>query len=61
MWKKSNLGTHLHFEIKTKPLLESPIEAECFINNKETKCYGYTPENPQNYGYFDPIQFLSTQ
>ncbi len=59
--KKSPLDIHLHFEIKTKPTLESPVEASCFIYNKETKCYGYTPDYPQNYGYFDPIKFLSDE
>jgi len=57
--KNSPLDIHLHFEIKTKPTLESPIEANCFIYGRETKCYGYTPDNPQNYGYLDPLKFLS--
>jgi murein DD-endopeptidase MepM/ murein hydrolase activator NlpD len=57
--KNSPLDIHLHFEIKTKPTLESPIEANCFVYGRETKCYGYTPDNPQNYGYLDPLKFLS--
>jgi murein DD-endopeptidase MepM/ murein hydrolase activator NlpD len=57
--RNSPLDIHLHFEIKTKPTLESPIEANCFIYGRETKCYGYTPDNPQSYGYLDPIKFLS--
>jgi murein DD-endopeptidase MepM/ murein hydrolase activator NlpD len=57
--KNSPLDIHLHFEIKTKPTLESPIEANCFIYGRETKCYGYTPDNPQSYGYLDPLKFLS--
>jgi murein DD-endopeptidase MepM/ murein hydrolase activator NlpD len=57
--KNSPLDIHLHFEIKTKPTIESPIEANCFIYGRGTKCYGYTPDNPQNYGYLDPIKFLS--
>jgi len=52
------LDIHLHLELKTKPVLESPQEATCNINNRETKCYGYVPHNPQNYGYFDPFLFL---
>jgi murein DD-endopeptidase MepM/ murein hydrolase activator NlpD len=57
--KNSPLDIHLHFEIKTKPTLESPVEANCFIYGRETKCYGYTPDNPQSYGYLDPLKFLS--
>lgn len=52
------LDIHLHFEIKTKPLLESPKVANCKINNKESKCYGYTPDNPDKFGYYDPLLFL---
>ena len=59
--KKSALDIHLHFEIKTKPVLESPIDANCFIYKRETKCYGYTPENPENYGYLNPIKFLAIE
>ncbi len=56
--KNSLLDIHLHFEIKTKPVLESPIKANCFINNKWNICYGYTPKEPQYYGYIDPLKFL---
>ena len=41
---------HLHFEIKKAPTLENP-EGSGFY-------YGYTPDYPQKYGYFDPIEFL---
>ncbi len=57
--KKGKLDLHLHFEIKTKPVLESPTEVQCFINGSYKKCYGYTPENPTKYGYFDPLKFIS--
>lgn len=52
---------HLHFEIKTKPVLENPEEGTtCTL--KETgephTCYGYTPGDPRDYGYLDPIKTL---
>ncbi|MCS7184063.1 MAG: peptidoglycan DD-metalloendopeptidase family protein [Patescibacteria group bacterium] len=52
------LDIHLHLEIKNKPILESPIPAECEIKNIKTKCYGYTPHNPDKFGYFDPLGFI---
>ncbi len=52
---------HLHFEIKTKPILENP-EVGTVCTLKETgqphACYGYTPGNPKDYGYLDPIKTL---
>jgi murein DD-endopeptidase MepM/ murein hydrolase activator NlpD len=57
--KKSQLDVHLHFEIKEKPLLESPKPAKCFLNGSWKNCYGYVPHNPTNYGYIDPLKFLS--
>ncbi|GIW66525.1 MAG: hypothetical protein KatS3mg095_0423 [Candidatus Parcubacteria bacterium] len=56
---EEKLDVHLHWEIKTKPVLESPEEARCFVNNKENSCYGYTPENPSNYGYFNPLEIVT--
>lgn len=56
--KKNQLDIHLHLEIKIKPTLESPVKAECNVNGKKVKCYGYTPHNPQDFGYFDPLIFL---
>ncbi len=56
--KNSKLDIHLHLEIKTKPVLESPVEANCNVNGRLVKCYGYVPHNPQNYGYLDPLMFL---
>jgi murein DD-endopeptidase MepM/ murein hydrolase activator NlpD len=57
--KKSQLDVHLHFEIKEKPVLESPKPAKCFLNGNWKNCYGYVPHNPTNYGYIDPLKFLS--
>lgn len=56
--KTSPLDTHLHLEIKTSPVLESPLPASCFVNGSYKNCYGYTPDNPENYGYINPINFL---
>jgi murein DD-endopeptidase MepM/ murein hydrolase activator NlpD len=56
--KKTKLDTHLHFEIKTKPLLESPVSAQCLINGSYKICYGYVPDNPEIYGYLNPWQLL---
>lgn len=56
--KKTLLDTHLHFEIKTKPVLESPVDIICNYGGKIVKCYGYTPDDPRKYGYLDPLEFL---
>jgi murein DD-endopeptidase MepM/ murein hydrolase activator NlpD len=56
--KNSKLDVHLHFEIKEKPVLESPKPAKCLFKNRLMNCYGYVPYNPTNYGYFDPLKFL---
>lgn len=52
---------HLHFEIKTKPVLENP-EGGAACKLKDTHephpCYGYTPGDPRDYGYLDPITTL---
>lgn len=55
---KNKLDVHLHFEIKTKPVLESPVKSLCFVKNKYVNCYGYTPENPEKYGYFNPLKIM---
>lgn len=50
---------HLHFELKKSPTLEPPIDASCPIaNHKGDRCIGYTPENPTQFGYYDPFTFL---
>jgi murein DD-endopeptidase MepM/ murein hydrolase activator NlpD len=56
--KNSKLDVHLHFEIKEKPVLESPKPAKCFLNGSWKDCYGYVPQDPTNYGYIDPLKFL---
>jgi len=57
--KNSKLDVHLHFEIKESPVLESPKDAKCFLSGSWKNCYGYVPHNPIDYGYFDPLKFLS--
>ncbi|GBD34480.1 hypothetical protein HRbin35_00204 [bacterium HR35] len=57
--KKGKLDIHLHFEIKNKPVLENPFMAKCLINGEYKNCYGYVPDNPDKFGYLDPIKFLS--
>jgi murein DD-endopeptidase MepM/ murein hydrolase activator NlpD len=59
--KLSRLDKHLHFEIKILPTLESPIEAKCFVNGSYKPCYGYVPDNPEKYGYLNPLKFLSEE
>ncbi len=52
---------HLHFELKTAPVLENPTGGTACIL-KETGephvCYGYVPDDPRKYGYLDPLTFL---
>lgn len=57
---KLQRDTHLHFEIKSAPVLENPNgTAVCQKPSGEPRvCYGYTPDYPQNYGYLNPIDFL---
>ena len=52
------LDFHLHFELKTKPVLGSPQESNCWVNSRLVPCYGYAPANPTAYGYLDPFLFL---
>ncbi|MBC7330020.1 M23 family metallopeptidase [bacterium] len=59
--KLSRLDTYLHFEIKILSKLESPLDAKCFVNNSFKNCYGYTPDNPEKYGYINPLKFLSSE
>ncbi len=50
---------HLHFEIKDKPILASPIPDECVLpSGKKTQCIGYTSHNPIDFGYYDPLPIL---
>lgn len=52
--------THLHFELKKAPILENPEKGDaCQGPGAEWRfCYGSTPEYPEDYGYYDPIEFL---
>ena len=50
---------HLHFEIKDKPILASPIPDTCILpSGKKTQCIGYTSHNPTDFGYRDPLLIL---
>jgi murein DD-endopeptidase MepM/ murein hydrolase activator NlpD len=55
------LDRHLHFEIKTSPILtNSEGENDCVQKNGELgPCYGYVPTSPLKYGYFDPLKILT--
>ncbi len=57
---KNKPDTHLHFEVKSLPVLENPLGGEvCNRATGEKKlCYGYTPDYPQNFGYKNSIEFL---
>ena len=67
-WRKGKDGCdssgepdiHLHFEIKTKPVLENPIAGKACLNKigEKVYCYGYTPSYPDKYGYLSPLEFL---
>lgn len=68
-WKVGNDGCestnpnddHLHFELKTKPVLENPEgDAACKLKTtgEPHACYGYTPGHPNDYGYIDPLTTL---
>jgi murein DD-endopeptidase MepM/ murein hydrolase activator NlpD len=56
----------LHFEVKTKPVLENPEGGKAcrklgVFRESKTECYGYTPEDPGSYGYLNPWQFIRGQ
>lgn len=53
--------THLHFELKTAPVLENPTGGTvCKLKTtgEPHECYGYTPGDPRDYGYRDPLKTL---
>jgi len=52
--------THLHFELKTTPILTNPEGGDACLQKDGSlgPCFGYTPDNPEDYGYFNPIEFL---
>lgn len=54
---------HLHFEIKSQPVLHNPIEERISCTNRNSgksfsMCWGYTLNHPNNYGYYDPLEFF---
>jgi len=55
------LDRHLHFEIKTQPVLTNSDGAnDCQQKNGQLgPCFGYVPKNPLNYGYINPMTFLT--
>ncbi len=58
--QKSPLDTHLHFEIKTASTVGNAIGGEACRRQDGTSrfCFGYTPDDPQKFGYLNPIEFL---
>ncbi len=55
--------THLHFEVKSKPVLHNPEQKQaCETEDGSARlCYGYTPTYSQQYGYFDPLSLFLEQ
>ena len=55
------LDRHLHFEIKTKPILTNSEGGNICVqkNNELGPCFGYVPKNPLDYGYFNPVEILT--
>ncbi len=57
-------AVHLHFEIKLRNLLHNPLgEKVCFYPAPDycgcnSYCWGYTPENPDKYGYRNPYDYF---
>lgn len=58
--QKSPFDTHLHFEIKTASVVGNATGGEACRRQDGTNrfCYGYTPDDPKNFGYLSPIEFL---
>jgi len=55
------LDRHLHLEIKTKPILTNSEGGDGCLqkNGAKGSCYGYSPKDPTNYGYINPIKFIT--
>lgn len=50
---------HLHLEIKSKPVLQAPEPDECRLpSGREAVCIGYTSQDPDKFGYIDPLRFI---
>lgn len=51
--------THLHLEIKTKPVLGSPYaDPNCAISKEVRSCVGSTSADPVLFGYLDPLEVV---
>lgn len=51
--------SHVHFEIKDAAVLHNPKGGNaCAYNGEPGPCWGYTPGNPDNYGYHNPKEFI---
>ncbi|MEW6209520.1 MAG: IPT/TIG domain-containing protein [Acidobacteriota bacterium] len=59
-------GVHLHFELKSAPVLESPRGSSCGRGGTCTgdtgwPCYGYAKgSSADNYGYYNPLNFIDS-
>ena len=54
---------HLHFEVKSAPVLSNPevVSGTCIdpgTKNPSNVCFGYTLVNPTTRGYYDPVEYL---
>lgn len=57
---KTVVDYHLHFEIKKAPVLYNPEGGFVCGRGKNSPCYGYSPKYPTDFGYFDPLLYLSS-
>jgi hypothetical protein len=57
------LDRHLHLEIKTKPVLTNSEGNDDCLQKSGSKgpCYGYSPKDPNKYGYTNPLKFITIQ
>ena len=61
-------GPHLHFELKTRPVLHNPMNGSVVSpeDNAKSPCnaakcdWGYNKKHPKNVGYLDPVRYLSS-
>lgn len=56
----------LHFELKTRPVLENPEGGKAcrksgLFGDKDSGCYGYTPGEPETFGYLNPWHMITGQ
>ena len=51
--------SHVHFELKDEALLHNPKGGDaCVYDGTSGPCWGYTPGDPDDYGYHDPKDYL---